>query len=67
MDELLGWLATGRIKPLVTAHYPLENAALALRDLLARRATGKIVITTERGRAAAGGRGAALHWSSCAA
>jgi len=55
MDELLGWLAAGRIKPLVTAHYPLELAARGLRDLLDRRATGKIVITTARGRAAAGG------------
>ncbi len=53
MDELLGWLGAGRIKPLVTAHYPLEDGAQALRDLLDRRATGKIVITTARGRAAA--------------
>ena len=53
MDELLGWLGAGRIKPLVTAHYPLEDGAQALRDLLDRRATGKIVITTALGRAAA--------------
>ena len=61
MDELVAWLAAGRIKPRVTAHYPLENAAQALRDLLDRRATGKIVITTAlgRGEATAGGTSAA--------
>ena len=52
MDELLGWLGSGRIRPAVTAHYPLEQASLALRELADRRATGKIVITTALGRAA---------------
>jgi NADPH:quinone reductase-like Zn-dependent oxidoreductase len=52
MDELLGWLGSGRIRPAVTAHYPLEQATLALRELADRRATGKIVITTALGRAA---------------
>jgi len=51
LNEL--WSA-GRIRPLVSATYPLEEAAAALQDIAARRVTGKVVVTTERGRAAAG-------------
>jgi NADPH2:quinone reductase len=45
MNQLFGWLATGRLKPLVSRRYPLASAALALRDLLDRRVEGKAVIT----------------------
>jgi NADPH2:quinone reductase len=50
MDELTHWLADGRIKPRITVRYPLEQAAQALIDLKERRATGKLIIFTERGR-----------------
>jgi NADPH:quinone reductase len=50
MQELVGWLAEGRIRPAVTARYPLEQAAQALRVVADRRATGKIVLSTELGR-----------------
>jgi len=46
------WSA-GRIRPVVSATYPLEEAAAALEDIAARKVTGKVVVTTERGRAAA--------------
>lgn len=48
--ELLDWLAEGRITPLVTARYPLERAADALRSLADRQAAGKIVLSTVLGR-----------------
>jgi NADPH2:quinone reductase len=47
MRELLGWLAEGRIRPAITARYPLEEAARALRMVADRRATGKIMLYTE--------------------
>jgi NADPH2:quinone reductase len=50
MDELMQWLADGRVKPAVTQHRPLEEAAAALGDVAARRALGKIVLTTALGR-----------------
>ncbi len=45
--QLLAWLAEGKIRPLVSRTYPLERAADALNDILARRATGKLVLTME--------------------
>jgi NADPH2:quinone reductase len=47
-------VVVGRIRPVVSATYPLEEAARALQDISARTVTGKVVVTTERGRAAAG-------------
>jgi NADPH2:quinone reductase len=34
----------GKIKPHISAEYPLEQAAQALNDLLERKATGKVVL-----------------------
>ena len=50
MQELVGWLAYGRMQPAITARYPLERAAEALRVVADRRATGKIMLTTALGR-----------------
>ncbi|MBA1148169.1 NADPH:quinone oxidoreductase family protein [Ectothiorhodospiraceae bacterium WFHF3C12] len=50
MDELMGWLVEGRVRPVITERYPLEQTARALREIAERRARGKIVIQTERGR-----------------
>ncbi|NMF88594.1 NADPH:quinone oxidoreductase family protein [Aromatoleum petrolei] len=38
-------MAAGKIRPYVSARYPLERTADALNDLLMRRVIGKIVIT----------------------
>lgn len=43
--QLFGWLVDGSLKPAVSKHYPLEQAPLALRDMLERRVIGKIVLT----------------------
>ncbi len=45
MRQLLGWLAEGKIKPLVSKRYALADTASALNDMAARKVTGKVVIT----------------------
>jgi NADPH2:quinone reductase len=42
--ELLAWLASGRVKPHISARYPLGRGVEALRDVLDRKVTGKVVI-----------------------
>lgn len=42
---LMDWLAEGALKPLVSRTYSLDEAAQALEDIAARRATGKLVVT----------------------
>ena len=49
MREMMGWVAEGKLKPLVSARYSLADTAKAFEALAARQATGKIVI--EPGRA----------------
>ena len=46
LAQLFGWLAQGRLRPVVSRRYPLAEAPNALQELLARRAVGKLVITT---------------------
>ncbi len=47
LKELTAWLRAEKIKPLVSASYPLERAADALNDMMNRKVQGKIVLTTE--------------------
>ena len=42
--ELIAMLADGRINPSVTAQFPLERSAAALRELMDRRVVGKAVV-----------------------
>ncbi|KFI06751.1 NADPH:quinone oxidoreductase family protein [Massilia sp. BSC265] len=44
MRQMLGWMAEGKLKPLVSARYKLEDTARALNDMAARKVTGKVVI-----------------------
>ena len=45
-ETMLRWFEEGKLRrPMVTS-YPLERAALAMNDLLARRSAGKLVIKT---------------------
>jgi NADPH:quinone reductase len=48
MTELLAWYGEGRLKPLISARYPLERAIEALKSLTERRAVGKVVIRLDR-------------------
>ncbi len=43
--ELFQWYTEGKIRPRVTATFPLENAADALKLIEERKATGKVVLT----------------------
>ena len=43
--ELMEWWRDGRFTPDVSASFPLDRAADALRDLDARRVIGKVVVT----------------------
>jgi NADPH2:quinone reductase len=52
LAELAELWRDGKLHPLVSRTYPLEQAADALEDLAARRATGKIVLVTGSGRRA---------------
>jgi len=42
--QLVEWLREGRLRPHVSARYPLERGAEALRDVAERRVQGKVVI-----------------------
>ena len=42
--ELIGLYNASKIKPYVSAHFTLNDAGLAIRDLAERRAMGKVVV-----------------------
>ncbi|MDO8301276.1 NADPH:quinone oxidoreductase family protein [Lacisediminimonas sp.] len=44
MQQMLGWLAEGKIRPHISARYKLADTARALEDMAARKVTGKLVI-----------------------
>lgn len=44
MGQLLKWLREGKIKPHISARYPLDQAAQALNDMAARKVTGKVIV-----------------------
>ena len=44
--ELLGWLREGKLKPYISATYPLEGAAQALQEIMDRKVKGKVVLLT---------------------
>jgi len=46
LQELLTWFAEGRLKPHISASYPLEQAAQALNDVMERKVMGKVVLVT---------------------
>lgn len=52
MQQLLGWLREGRVRPMISEYLPIEQAAQALDTVGQRRARGKIVLTTALGRSA---------------
>lgn len=44
--QLYDWFVAGQLKPLVTREYPLAQGAQALRDMMDRKVTGKVVLVT---------------------
>jgi NADPH:quinone reductase len=45
MAEMLGWIKEGKLKPLISKTYRLDEVPQALADMAARKVTGKIVVT----------------------
>jgi NADPH2:quinone reductase len=45
--ELLGWYEEGKLKPHVSETYDLADAAEAMKAMMARKTTGKILVTME--------------------
>ena len=45
MAELFAMYAEGKLKPLISATYPLERAIEAMEELRQRKATGRVVVT----------------------
>ena len=45
--QLMTWLTTGKLKPLISAVYPLAQAPRALEDLIERKAMGKVVLAVQ--------------------
>jgi len=43
-EDLLTWVANGRLRPHISARYGLDGASEALRSLIDRKAIGKVVI-----------------------
>jgi NADPH2:quinone reductase len=48
MQELMKWMAEGKIKPHISGRYALAETARALNDMAARKVTGKVVIQPQR-------------------
>jgi NADPH2:quinone reductase len=46
LATLLGWHAGGRLKPHISASYPLDQAGEALYALMNRQSTGKVIVQT---------------------
>jgi len=46
-SELMELYAQGRIRPQISARYPLAQGGQAIRDLAERRAVGKVVVVVE--------------------
>jgi len=44
VQDLISWFLEGKINPIVSKTYPLEQANLALNDIMQRRVIGKIVL-----------------------
>jgi NADPH:quinone reductase len=46
MREVMQWILEGKLKPLVSAAYPLERATEALLAMMNRQVLGKVVLVT---------------------
>jgi len=47
MKEIMGMYASGKIKPRISGHYPLEDFTKAFDELTNRRAMGKVILTMD--------------------
>jgi NADPH2:quinone reductase len=47
IQELLGWVAEGKLKPYISQTYPLERAYESLNDMMNRKVKGKAVVVID--------------------
>jgi NADPH2:quinone reductase len=47
IDELLSWYDQGKLKPCISATYPLDRAVEAIQHVAGRQAKGKVVVVME--------------------
>lgn len=47
LRTLLGWLKEGKLRPHIAGQFPLERGAEAIRQLMDRKVSGKLVITPQ--------------------
>ena len=47
LEQVLAYYRQGRVRPLVSATYPLERAVEAMRSITARKITGKVVLVNQ--------------------
>ncbi len=48
LRQLIGWFNEGQLKPHIADTYPLERGAEAIRALMDRQVSGKVVVTMDR-------------------
>ena len=48
MQQLMGWMAEGKMRPHISGRYALADTAKALNDMAARKVTGKVVIQPQK-------------------
>ena len=44
LEQVIAWCGAGRIEPLVSARYPIDDAVAAMRSITERQTTGKVVL-----------------------
>jgi len=47
IDDLIGWLVAGRIRPSIDGVFPLDRAGEALNHVMKRRARGKVILAVK--------------------
>ncbi len=47
MEELIDWYGQGKLKPHISRTFPLAEAPAAIKSMMARKSTGKIVLTMD--------------------
>ncbi|HSZ73914.1 MAG TPA: zinc-binding dehydrogenase, partial [Rhizomicrobium sp.] len=47
LAELMRWIAEGKLRPHISARFPLARAGEAIRMLADRKAQGKVVVTMD--------------------
>ncbi len=45
LATMFGWVAQGKLRPHISARYPLEQGARAIEDMMNRKVVGKVIIT----------------------